>query len=224
MNRLVSIGKASKLLGVSITTLRRWEKSGKLTPERSPTGRRLYDVAKIRPEEVHEPSPERKTVAYARVSSKEQSKDLERQKEVLELYCSANGWTFEIVSDIGSGMNYGKKGLKKLLDDIVAGRVGRLVITHKDRLLRFGAELVFAVCEARGTEVVILNRGEPVSFEEDLVNDVLEIVTVFSARLYGARSGKNKRMLDGMKKCAGEAKNDGAERKRKQREREEEKN
>lgn len=205
MDRLVSIGKASKLLGVSVTTLRRWEKSGKLVPERSPTGRRLYDVAKIRPEEVHESSPARKTVAYARVSSKEQSKDLERQKEVLELYCAANGWTFEIVSDTGSGMNYEKKGLRKLLGDITEGRVGRLVLTHKDRLLRFGAELVFAVCEAKGTEVVILNKGERTTFEEDLVNDVLEIVTVFSARLYGARSRKNKRLVEKLKMCAEEA-------------------
>ena len=74
--------------------------------------------------------------------------------------------------------------------------MGRLVLTHKDRLLRFGAELVFAICEAKGVEVVILNRGEDTSFEEDLAQDVLEIITVFSARLYGSRSRKNQKLID----------------------------
>ena len=82
---------------------------------------------------------------------------------------------------------------------IIDGQVGRLVITHKDRLLRFGAELVFAICEAKGVEVVILNQGEDTTFEEDLAKDVLEIITVFSARLYGSRSRKNQKLLDGVK-------------------------
>ena len=124
---------------------------------------------------------------------------------MLELYCARQGWTFEVVSDLGSGMNYHKKGLKKLLDAIVEGSVGRLVVTHRDRLLRFGAELVFAICEAKGVEVVILNRGEDTSFEEDLAQDVLEIVTVFSARLYGSRSHRNRKLLDGVARAAQEA-------------------
>jgi putative resolvase len=94
--------------------------------------------------------------------------------------------------------------LKHLLDDLVEGRIGRLVITHKDRLLRFGAELVFAVCEAKGVEVVILNQGEDTSFEEDLAKDVLEIITVFSARLYGSRSHKNKKLLENVRKVVEE--------------------
>ncbi len=89
--------------------------------------------------------------------------------------------------------------MKRLLDDVVEGRIGRLVITHKDRLLRFGAELVFAICEAKQVEVVILNQGEDTTFEEDLANDVLEIITVFSARLYGSRSRKNRKLLDDVK-------------------------
>ena len=121
--------------------------------------------------------------------------------QVLEMYCASQGWTFEILSDLGSGMNYHKKGLKKLLDAIIEGSVGRLVLTHKDRLLRFGAELVFAICEAKQVEVVILNRGEDTSFEEDLAKDVLEIITVFSARLYGSRSRKNKKLLEDLKKA-----------------------
>ncbi len=98
-------------------------------------------------------------------------------------------------------MNYYKKGLKQLVNDILAGNIGRLVITHKDRLLRFGAELVFSLCEARQVEVVILNQGEDTTFEEDLAKDVLEIITVFSARLYGNRSRKNQKLLEGVKKA-----------------------
>ena len=116
------------------------------------------------------------------------------------MYCASNGWDFEIISDLGSGINYNKKGLKTLINASIDGEVGRLVITYKDRLLRFGAELIFAICEAKEVEVVIINKGEDSTFEEDLAKDVLEIITVFSARLYGARSHKNKKLIDGMKK------------------------
>ncbi len=110
-----------------------------------------------------------------------------------------------MVAHLGSGMNYHKKGLKRLLNDILADRGGRLVVTHKDRLLRFGVELVFAICEAKQVEVVILSHGEDTTFEEDLAQDVLEIITVFSARLYGSRSRKNQKLLDGVKKAVEEA-------------------
>ncbi len=102
-------------------------------------------------------------------------------------------------------MNDHKQGLKRLLHDIRADRIGRLVITHKDRLLRFGAELVFAICEARNVEVVILNQGVDTTFEEELAHDVLEIITAFSAQLYGSRSRKNQKLLDGVKHAVEEA-------------------
>ena len=101
-----------------------------------------------------------------------------------------------MIRDLGSGMNYRKRGLKRLLDLILDRRISRLVLTHKDRLLRFGAELVFTLCEARQVEVVIINQGEDVSFEEELAQDVLEIITVFSARLYGSRSHKNRKLVE----------------------------
>lgn len=110
------------------------------------------------------------------------------------------GWTFEVVSDLGSGINYQKKGLKRLLNAIIDDKVGRLVLTHKDCLLRFGAELVFAICEIKSVQVIILNQGEDTTFEEDLAQDVLEIITVFSARLYGSRSRKNQKIIEGVKK------------------------
>lgn len=196
MERLVSIGEAASALGVSITTLRRWEVSGKLVPEHTAGGHRRYDLAKLRPEMFRtDVEANRRTVAYARVSSHDQKDDLERQKQVLEIYCARQGWTFEVIADLGSGMNYHKKGLKRLLNMILADEVGRLVITHKDRLLRFGAELVFAICEAKQVEVVILNQGEDTTFEEDLAKDVLEIITVIGIKL---GSAEIKRVLDGL--------------------------
>ena len=202
MERLVGIGEAAKVLGVSITTLRRWETEGRLVAEHTAGGHRRYDLAKLRPDLFRaEAETARRTIAYARVSSHDQKDDLERQKQVLERYCARQGWTFEVIADLGSGMNDHKKGLKRLLDEIVEGRIGRLVITHKDRLLRFGAELVFAICEAKQVEVVILNQGEDTAFEEDLASDVLEIITIFSARLYGSRSRKNRKLLDDVKKA-----------------------
>jgi excisionase family DNA binding protein len=206
MNRLVTIHEAAQVLGVSISTLRRWEREGKLIPEHTPGGHRRYDLAQLYPDRFRGASDvPRKTVAYARVSSHDPKDDLERQKQVLALYCASQGWTFEVVADLGSGMNYHKKGLKRLLNDILADRVGRLVITHKDRLLRFGAELVFAICEAKHVEVVILNPGEDTTFEDELAQDVLEMITVFSARLYGSRSRKNQKLLDGVKHAVEEA-------------------
>jgi len=203
MNNLVSISKAAKILGVSEITLRRWDEEGRLVAHKTEGGHRRYDISKIRPESIHKYdfTDNRKTIAYARVSSHDQKEDLERQKQVLELFCSKNGWTFEVIADLGSGMNYHKKGLKKLLNAILDDSAGRLVLTHKDRLLRFGAELVFTVCEAKNVEVIIINKGEDTTFEEDLATDVLEIITVFSARLYGSRSKKNKKLLDNVTKA-----------------------
>jgi excisionase family DNA binding protein len=200
MDKLITISEAAERLGISPTTLRRWEESGKLIPERTQGNQRRYRLSQIEPA-THLRQQDRKTLAYARVSSHDQKDDLERQKQVLELYCAQQGWTFELISDIGSGMNYYKKGLKRLLNEILIGNVGRLVITHKDRLLRFGAELVFSICEAKQVEVVMVNKGEDTTFEDDLATDVLEIITVFSARLYGSRSRKNKKLLDGVKQA-----------------------
>ena len=200
MERLIGIGEAAQVLGVSITTLRRWEAAGRLSAEHTAGGHRRYDLVKLRPEMFRaEDKVSRRTVAYARVSSHDQKDDLERQKQVLELYCARQGWIFEVIADLGSGMNCHKKGLKRLLDTVIGGEIGRLVITHKDRLLRFGAELVFAICEAKNVEVVILNQGEDTTFEEDFAQDVQEIITVFSARLYGSRSRKNQKLLDGVR-------------------------
>lgn len=206
MSKLLSISEAAKVLGVSESTLRRWEREGRLLPdERTEGGQRRYKLSSIRPQITHHSTTERKTIAYARVSSHDQKADLERQKQVLELYCSSQGWKFKVLSDLGSGINYNKKNLKSLIQSIIDDEVGRLVLTHKDRLLRFGAELIFSICEAKQVEVVIINRGEDSTFEEDLAKDVLELITVFSARLYGSRSRKNQKLINGMRQAVEDA-------------------
>ncbi|MBM3199043.1 MAG: IS607 family transposase [Chlamydiae bacterium] len=177
MDRYIKIGEAAKILGISVQTLRRWEKTEEFLPDRvSEGGTRYYSLDRLLGSKKSESEL---TLAYARVSSQDQKKDLQTQAELLALYCTKQGWTFEVIQDLGSGMNYRKKGLQKLLDLIMKRQIKRLVLTHKDRLLRFGAELIFTP-----------------SFEKELVQDVLEIITVFSARMYGARSKKNRKLVE----------------------------
>lgn len=194
----LTIAEAAKLKGVSASTLRRWEAEGKLIPERTANGHRRYDLAHL----MGLKSDGALTVAYARVSSHDQKDDLDRQKQVLELFCASHGWPFQIIDDVGSGVNCSKRGLQRLIRTIADNQVERLVLTHKDRLLRFGSELILTLCEHFGTEVVIINRTEDASCDEDLAKDVLEIITVFSARLYGSRNPKNKHIVEELKLIA----------------------
>ena len=192
-NRLVKIGEAAELIGSTPATLRKWEKTGELLPARkTKAGTRYYSTADL----LGLTSSDAPTICYARVSSDEQKADLDRQQEVLEAYCAAKGWRTQTIRDLGSGMNSNKKGLHTLLEMILRRQMKRLVLTHKDRLLRFGADLVFTLCALQGIEIVIIHQGERPSFEEEFVQDVLEIVNVFSARLYGARSHKAKKLID----------------------------
>jgi len=202
MSKFLIIKEAADYLGVSTSTMRRWETEGKLLPDKRTVGKqRRYSLDKLVSSGDKSRSLENKiTIAYARVSSHDQKADLERQRDMLEMFCAQKGWSYSVISDLGSGMNYRKKGLKVILNKILNKEIDRLVLTHKDRLLRFGAELVFAMCEAQNIEIVIMNQGSEPSFEEELAKDVLEIITVFSARLYGSRSRKNKVIMDKLKK------------------------
>jgi putative resolvase len=200
MSKFFTIQEAASALGVSPQTLRRWEREGRGIPSiRTRGDQRRYnpsDVSMFRRQVSKD-----LTVAYARVSSSDQKEDLIRQEKMLEMFCSSHGWSYEIISDLGSGMNYHKKGLRRLLGLILNRNIRRLVLTHKDRLLRFGSELIFALCEENEVEVILVNQGSEASFEEELAADVLEIITVFSARLYGARSRKNKRLIADLQKA-----------------------
>lgn len=205
----MKITDAAKHLGIHPDTLRRWANLGKVkVAGYTPGNQRLFDLNDFKKLGVTPTSravvTQQPTVCYARVSSRDQAQDLKRQVEMLELYCSAQGWQYEVIQDLGSGMNYQKKGLNQLIRNLCSQNVGRLVITHKDRLLRFGSELIFSICSHVGCEVVIINASEDSSYEEDLTRDVLEIITVFSARLYGSRSHKNKKIVETLKAAADE--------------------
>ncbi len=199
---MIGIGEAAKLLGVTVKTVRVWEKSGRFKSYREGNGHRRYVIAEL----LGSKKGQALTIGYARVSAHDQKADLKRQEIVLESYCAGKGFDFEIISDLGSGMNYQKKGLIRLIKLICSNQVERLVMTHKDRLLRFGSELIFSLCEHFGVEVIIINKSEESTFEEDLANDVLEIITVFSARLYGSRSHKNKKIIEQLQEVAKELK------------------
>ena len=200
LDDLLQIGDAATLKGVSINTLRRWEVDGKILPVRTEGGHRRYrvsDLLKVENKEL------RHTVLYGRVSTPDKKEDLVRQIGVLELYCQDHGWdNVHTLKDIGSGLNYKKRGLLKLINLLQRNEVERLIITDKDRLLRFGSELIFALCENNGAEVIILNRPVQLEPEQELVEDVLAVITVMSARLYGRRSKRNLKAMQAMHECA----------------------
>lgn len=173
--------------GVSYLTAWRWFKAGKLpVPARQlPSGTIL----------VEEPRSQGKTVLYARVSGHDQKADLERQVERLLAWAQAQGLeNYQVVAEVGSGLN-GKR--RKLLRALRSPRVGRIVVEHRDRLARFGFELVEAALAASGKELVVLEPGE---VKDDLVQDVLEVLVSAAGRLYGRRSARNRaqRALEAM--------------------------
>ncbi|NEP05188.1 MAG: IS607 family transposase [Okeania sp. SIO4D6] len=202
MSNLLTVSQAAELLGVSTKTIRRWETEGRIKSIRTEGGHRRFTVSNL----IGNKQDNSLTVAYARVSSNDQKDDLERQKIALEAYCAKQGWSFEVISDLGGGLNYRKKGLIKLIKLICSDQVERLVLTHKDRLLRLGSDLIFTLCEIFGTEIVIINRTEDSTFEEFIAQDIIEIITVFSARLYGSRNHKNKQIIQQLKEVANQLK------------------
>ena len=143
MSKYYSINEFSKILGVSAQTLRNWDNSGKLHPHHtSSNGYRYYSHEQLNQVMNIKPSLDRITIGYCRVSSNKQKDDLERQIENMKIYLTANGKPYEIISDIGTGINYKKKGLKELIKRISQNKVEKVVVLYKDRLLRFGFELV----------------------------------------------------------------------------------
>ena len=190
MNNSLSIGKTAKFLGVSTVTLRRWEKSGKISSFRTFGNHRRFQESEI----IKINNKEKLHIGYARVSSYDQKEDLIRQSEVLNQ--AINVKNKMIISDLGSGLNFKKKGLNKLINFVISGQVDSIYLTHKERLMRFGSELFFNICSYFGTKIIILNAVENKSFESTLAEDVIELMTVFSAKLYGKISHKNKKILD----------------------------
>ena len=192
---MLSIKEAAEFLGISIDTLRRWERVGKITSMRTQGGHRRYDKKELIKFKMGDNSENRITIAYCRVSSSDQKEDLQRQIENVSQYCIANGYQFRVISDLGSGLNYKKKGLQELIELICSNSIERIVVNYKDRLIRFGFELMEQLCSIYNVKIEIINLTEDKSYEEELVEDVLSVITVFSAKLYGARSYKSKKMI-----------------------------
>lgn len=197
---LMSIGKFSKEIGVSISTLRTWDKIGYLKPAKVlDNGYRYYSDEQIN-KYLNDDSDidDRKIVLYARVSSKKQMDDLDRQIENLKTYAYTKGYSFELITDIGSGLNYKKEGLKKLVRMICNKEIKKLVILYKDRLVRFGFELIEEVCRINDVEIEIIDNTT-VSKDQELTDDLIQIITVFANRLYGSRSKKTASLINQVK-------------------------
>lgn len=193
---MFSIKEAADSLGVSVSTLRRWEKEGKITSTKTSGGHRRYTIEDLSSSKRSKSKLTRITIGYCRVSSADQKEDLRRQVDNVSQYCIAKGYSFKIIEDLGSGLNYNKKGLKELITLIQTNQVGRIVINYKDRLLRFGMEMLEQVCQFHEVEIEIINHSEDKTYEQELVEDILSIITVFSSRLYGSRSKKTKKVKE----------------------------
>ena len=198
---MLSAGKLAEELGVHIETIRRWEKEGKIKAIRTQGGHRRFNINQVRAMLEDEKLKENKvTIIYARVSTSNRKDDLERQIDRLESFCMAKGWQYKVISDIGSGLNYNRKGLQQLIEMVLCNQVERIVINYKDRLVRFGFELIEKICNLKGVEIVIASQDESKTFQQEMVEDILSILTVFSAKLYGSRSHKNKKITEHLKK------------------------
>ena len=196
---ILSIGKLSKKLSVTTRTIWNWIYAKKIRYHQEGAGKRTYFYWKEVVEDLKLSEADEKkriTICYCRVSTNGQNEDLNKQKELCSLYCASKGYNFIIIEDIGSGINYNNKGLNKLIGYILEGSVDRIVLSYKDRLVRFGFELLEKICREKNVIIEIINQSETLTYEQELVNDILSIITVFSARLYGKRSHKNKKIIE----------------------------
>jgi len=195
---MYSVGKFAKMIGVSPDTLRNWEKKKKLIPLRTEGNQRRYTIEQYN-HIMQIKENKRISIGYCRVSAKHQKDDLERQINLMELFIASRGEEFEIISDIGSGINYNKKGLEKLLALISQNRVDKLYILHKDRLVRFGFELIETICKLHNTEIVTITKDDTKTDEQEMIEDIMNIIHVFSCRMNGKRSHINKKIIENLK-------------------------
>lgn len=186
----------TKILGVTAQTLRNWDKEGKLKPSYTKSnGYRYYSE-----DVILSYTQERKTkkdvnvVLYARVASKEQQDDLERQISNLKEYAKDKYEKYDVISDIGSGINYEKPGLKRLIEMINKKQVDVIVVLYKDRLLRYGFELVEYFAKLNNVKIEVIDKIDK-NQDQELVEDLVQIITVFSCKLQGKRKKKTKELL-----------------------------
>lgn len=193
---MYSMGKFARKIGVTHQTLRNWHKQGTLIPANvTQSGYRYYSEDQLREYLGKKVTKRDKvTIGYCRVSSMKQKDDLERQIENMQQYLIAQGKPFEIVHDIGSGINYTKKGLQQIIKRLTQGEVDKMVVMYKDRLLRFGFELIEYTASLYGCAIEIMDHTEKTE-EQELVEDLVQIVTVFSCKLQGKRANRAKKLV-----------------------------
>ena len=177
---------------MSVKTLQRWDRDEILKANRTPTDRRYYTYDQyLQFKGIQSENDIRDTVIYARVSTRNQKDDLQNQVEFLKQFCNAKGIIVnQCVEDFGSGLNYNRKKWNKLLDEVMENKIKTIVISNKDRFIRFGYDWFEKFCEKFNTKIIIVNN-ETLSPNEELVQDIISILHVFSCRLYGLRKYKN---------------------------------
>jgi len=199
--RYLTTKEFAKLLGVSRVTVVKWIKSGRIVAYNvhgkwripySEVERVLRGVQRVK-----------RVAIYARVSSNTQKNDLERQVEVLKLWVSKNlpNSEYVVVTDIASGLNEDRRGLRKLVEMAKRGEIQAIVVAYRDRLTRFGFEYLKALFNTLGVDVYVVFQEEPKNYVQELVEDFIEIVTSFASRIYGKRSKRYKEVVS----CIGEA-------------------
>ena len=209
--RLLPPREACKRLGVSFITLKRWIYSGGIRAVKTPTGRWMIPESEIeRIVRGRIEAKEVKAVIYARVSSSDQKSDLERQIQYLTQYCSAKGYRIvDVLSDVASGLNTSRRGLLKLFDYVVNRQIDVVVITYKDRLTRFGFEYLEYFFKQCGVRIEVVYGEEPKDAYQELVEDLIAVVTSFAGKLYGMRSHGKKKLVEGFKKLLEEVEKSG---------------
>ena len=189
---IYKVGEFSEKVGVSISTLQRWDRTDVLKSRRTPTNQRYYtdeDLNKVLNLET-ETKSKRKNVGYCRVSTQEQKTNLKNQQEFVSIYSLSHGVILdEIYTDIESGLNYQRQNWNKLLKQVEANEIDKIYITYKDRFVRFGYEWFEEFCASHGTEIIVLNQKQT-SPEKELTEDLLSILHLFSERSYGLRKYK----------------------------------
>lgn len=196
MERHYTLKEASKILGVSIRTLQLWDKKGKIKCVRTVGGRRRIPESEIK--RILGIREERKIVGYARVSSHTQKDDLERQVELIKEYAREKGWDIEILKDIGSGLKEDRRNFRKLLKMVMNKEVSKVIIAYPDRLTRFGFKILEEFFKSYETEIVVINKRAKTP-QEELIEDLVTIISHFAGKLYGMRSHKYKKVVEGAK-------------------------
>ncbi len=197
--KLYRTGKVAEILGVNRVTIIRWIRQGKIKAVR--IGKE-FRIPEDEVKRLLKGKIANMAVIYARVSSSDQKSDLERQVEYLKEYCSAKGYNVvEILTDIASGLNEKRRGLRKLFGYVVNGKIDVVVISYKDRLTRFGFKYLEEFFSSHGVRIEAVFGEEPKDLQQELIEDLIAIVTSFAGRLYGMRSHKKKKVVESVKQA-----------------------